>query len=283
MTKMISSVPGYNLILIKLLSLVGAIFSSRIQGFQPLFIVGSGRCGSDLLAQILKSHKHITGLTTELNQLWHPNSYPISKARIATPTILQDPKRFTELSIQSWPKDHSATIKRVLTGIYTASSFKPIVFVKSAMLSFMVPELLSIFPSVKIIHLYRNGPSVARSLCKREAMRYPSSFKDENDLMTLCSKYWNACITELDQLNISLSLAKSEKMIEIAYEDLCNDPKDVLSRVAQFLHLQSADFSYNLTLIRESRKVGNYMQNPFWYPYLQVMDTGMKLKGYVNK
>jgi hypothetical protein len=71
---------------------------------KPVFIIGSGRCGTSLFVRILSSHGRLFGFPGEANDLWHPKSYPFSKRSIETPPILENPKLFTQISLECWPK-----------------------------------------------------------------------------------------------------------------------------------------------------------------------------------
>ena len=76
---------------------VGAITTPF--GFEmkdPIFIIGTGRCGTSLLVRIPQSHKHLITFLREANNLWHPKSYPYGKKSVETLPILKvEPKEFS--------------------------------------------------------------------------------------------------------------------------------------------------------------------------------------------
>ncbi len=42
----------------------------------PIFVMGTGRCGSTLFSRVLESHEDILIYPTEANNLFYPKTYP---------------------------------------------------------------------------------------------------------------------------------------------------------------------------------------------------------------
>lgn len=141
----------------------------------PMFIIGSGRCGTSLLVSMLTSHPGLTGVPGEMNHLWHPFAFPFRSRRIETPAIMEDPRAYTAASLASWPSHHAERIQRVFTGYHAIHGRGRRLFSKSAMISFMIPKLMDLFPRASFLHLYRNGPSVVASLAQKEFHKYQVS------------------------------------------------------------------------------------------------------------
>src|SRR3990170_432882 len=75
--------------------------AGRAFGFRtrdPIFIIGTGRCGTTLLVRILNSHPSLSGFPGEANELWHPMLEPYESSSFDIPPIEVDPKRFSDVS-----------------------------------------------------------------------------------------------------------------------------------------------------------------------------------------
>lgn len=246
----------------------------------PVFLIGTGRCGTSLLVNILNSHSQLIGYPGEANELWHPNSYPFSKRSIETVPMVKNPSLFTEVSVRNWPDNHEQTIQKRFAGYNLAKGFKKTLFVKSAMISFMIPKLLSIFPDSKFVHIYRNGPSVVESFLKKEWDKYCDYFASKDEYRLRCANYWNDCLLEIERQRIDMSL--NEKVLfEFSYEYLCENQAECLNKLASFIEINPKGFNFDTAqIISQNHKVGNYSKDESWYELLQLMSQGMKLKGY---
>jgi len=248
----------------------------------PIFIVGTGRCGTTLLVRILRSHPEIIGFPAEANALWHPNLYPGEKAKIIIPPIEVDPQQYTEVSIKSWPPGQADKIRHTFAGFYAIWGHGKEFFVKSAMISFMIPKILEIFPDARFVHIYRSGPPVVESFFKKNSGKYKHFKFSEDEYRLICANYWNACILEIEQVKHSQMLEQTRAIFEISYEELCNRPKTTLKHIADFIGVRKESFGFDISQI-ESRnyKVGDHLTDEIWEECLQVMEPGMRLKGYL--
>ena len=263
--------------------IVGTIATALGHGLKaPVFIIGTGRCGTTLLVRVLKSHKRLIGFPGEANEFWHPKSYPFAQRSIETPAIIEDPKRFTDVSIANWPVYHEWRIQKMFAGYRVAKGFSRTLFVKSAMISFMIPKILSIFPDARLVHIFRNGPSVVASFLKKEWSKYSGYFDNESRYLLHCAKYWNDCILEIERRKKELSLGAKGTLLEFSYEKLCEDPKVVLDEIAEFIGVPSEDFGFDISQISsQNYKVGEVRKDEAWVPLLEIMSPGMELKGYM--
>lgn len=249
---------------------------------QPIFIVGTGRSGSTLLVNILGSHSELVTFPGEANELWHPKLYPDEEAEIEISPIEVDPQYFTKVSINSWSTSHTIKILNTLSGFYTIWGKGRILILKSAMISFMIPKILDIFPDAKFIHIYRSGPSVIESYFNKNFGKYLRYSCSEEEYRLICARYWNACIMEIEYIKESLLLHSKQAILELSYEELCDSPEIILDRIIRYIGLRNRYFSFDISQI-ESRnyKVGNYMVDKKWEASLQAMEPGMRLKGYI--
>jgi hypothetical protein len=154
--------------------------------------------------------------------------------------------------------------------------------VKSAMISFMIPTILKIFPGAKFLHIYRSGPPVVESLVVKEWEKYGSYFKSQSEFRCRCAKYWNDCIMEIDRQRTALELDKKGKFFEISYEQLCENPSAALKSLGRFLQVEPGRFAFDISKISSRNfKAGDYEHDEAWAPALQLMSPAMKLKSYI--
>lgn len=248
---------------------------------EPVFVIGTGRCGSSLLTRILRSHKQVVGFPGEANELWHPHTFPYYQRTIETPTIIEDPKRFSKASVSAWPTNHRRTIRRAFSAYHFLRGSPNTFFVKSAMISFLIPQIITIFPDARFIHIFRSGPHVVASLVKKEWHKHAEHFDNKVEFQAQCARYWTACIVEIEQKNQDLSLVQRKALLEISYETLCERPSFILDQIANFLDISAQEFEFDISRIsNRNNKIGDYEENEAWAGSLDIMSKGMELKGY---
>jgi hypothetical protein len=263
-------------------SLVGK--TGRTFGFSmkhPLFIIGTGRCGTSLMVKILNSHPGLSGFPGEANELWHPMVEPFETSSLGIPPIEVDPKRFTDISVANWPPRHGEKIRDIFSGFSLLTGSSKVFFSKSAMISFMIPKILEVFPDARFIHIYRYGPSVVESYFKKNFGKYSHYIFTEKDYRLCCARYWNDCILEIKQRETDLSLVEKGQYLEFSYEKLCQSPRDVLNDIAIFLGVASDGFRYDLSRITsQNYKAQDYARDIERAELLDIMSAGLKNKGY---
>lgn len=249
---------------------------------KTIFIVGTGRSGSTLLVDILGSHSELVAFPGEANELWHPKLFPDEDAEIEISPIEVDPEYYTNVSINSWPPGHTGKILDTFSGFYTIWGKGRIFILKSAMISFMIPRILDVFPDARFIHVYRSGPSVVESYFNKNFGKYHRYNCSEEEYHLICARYWNSCILEIERIKESLLHQSKQALFELSYEELCDSPEIILERVVSYFGLRSGNFNFDVSRI-ESRnyKVGDYKEDKKWEDCLRAMEPGMRLKGYV--
>jgi hypothetical protein len=248
----------------------------------PIFIVGTGRCGTDLLVEVLRSHPRLISFPGEANEFWHPKLYSVEEVTIEQPPIEVDPRRFTEVSVQSWPSHHADRIRQTFAGFHLIFGYGKLLVVKSAMVSFLIPKILEIFPGARFIHIYRSGPSVVKSYVKKNFGTYPKYVVDQEEYQLSCARYWNRCILEIERVKASLSLLEKNAYFELSYEDLCGNTEGCLNSLARYLGVEENGFHFDTSSIRnQNYKAGDYATDPRWAEPLRVMEPAMMLKGYI--
>jgi hypothetical protein len=260
---------------------VGRVVNVRVK--DPFFIIGTGRCGTTLLVKILGTHAGLSGFPGEANELWHPKLEPFESTPLDTPPIEVNPKQFSEVSIAQWPPKHGETLRDVFTGFHLITGPAKVVFTKSAMISFMIPKILEVFPAAKFIHIYRFGPSVVKSYVEKNFGKYSRHKFAQQDYRLHCARYWNDCILEIEKQKNDLALVEKGQFLEFSYENLCEKPREVLADLAKYLGVPFDGFRFDVSRIaNQNYKVATAANNLEGAKLLEVMSPGMALKGYLN-
>ena len=258
---------------------MGRLFGVRLE--RPVLIIGSGRCGTTLLVRILHTHPGLAGFPGEANELWHPKLEPFESASLNIPPIEVDPRGFTDATIAHWPSKHGDSVRDTFSGYHLVKGPSKAFFSKSAMISFMIPKILEIFPDARLIHIYRSGPSVVESYFKKNFGKYTRFSYPEKEYRRICARYWNDCILEIDRREKELSLSAKGQFLEFSYEGLCERPRAIMDEVARFIGIAPDGFGFDLSQVSSrNEKVGDYKNDPEWAGLLELMSPGMKMKGY---
>lgn len=258
---------------------IGRAFGIKVP--PPFIIIGTGRSGTNLVEDILKSHPSLSGFPGEANEVWHPKLEPFESSLLDVPPIEIDPQKFSEVSVANWPSRHEQRISDIFAGFQLITGLSKVFFVKSAMISFMIPNILNVFPGAKFIHVYRFGLSVVESYFKKNYGKYSRFVYSEKDYRNYCAKYWNACILEIDKRNLELSLDDKGNFLEFSYERLCQNPREILDNLAEFFGVAPDGFTFDLSQISsQNYKVAEYIKSQEAIELLDIMSPGMKLKGY---
>jgi hypothetical protein len=247
----------------------------------PIFIIGTGRCGSTLFSRVLESHEDILIYPTEANNLFYPKTYPFRDAQIETPPILEDPGLYTELSVGAWPAGHENKIRNTLRGFQCLNRRGAVFMLKSAMISFLIPNLLRLFPEAKFIHLYRYGPSVVTSLVEKELHKY-KTLATRSGFLVWAAGYWNSCIKEIDRANTEYSLTANGKLLELSYESFCDDPKGVSTKLARFVRCDPAKFTFDFSTVKSTNYKADAMSPDDLKLVCELMKSSLDLKGYLE-
>ena len=210
---------------------------------RPAFIIGCARSGTSVLKRVLGRQPGIAAFPGEANDWWHPNDYPWIEKGSTLPPLWVNPRSFTDGSLASWPKNHSARLKRMFR-LYQLSQRQPALIIKSAMVNYMLPTLADLFPDAKFIHIVRDPRAVAFSYAIKEhkkMLRAESIFRQKDlgrsfdDMAVRMTEFWGDTIAEIDAAVERLGLRSRHAYFECDYEAFCADPKAVIRKILMFL------------------------------------------------
>lgn len=271
--------------------LLAAVSPSKYAGVvhQPVFIVGFNKSGKTLLKNILSTHPEIISYPGEANELWHPHLYPWHRSDLSVPPIWIDPHRFVERSLADWTPQYRMAIKARF-GAYQKLSSKRVLLVDSAMIAFMLPNLVELFPEARFIHFYRDGRVSSYITSKKEHSKFLKHraiyqragfcFEHFADVASSIASYWAATMAEIKQQRTEIAGAGKNSLLELSYEEFCANPYDCLERILAFLDIPPAPLKADH--VRDTNKK-IYGQVPPEIDELLTHQIGidLKTKGYL--
>jgi len=196
----------------------------------PIFIIGSARSGTTLLAQLIGSHRDVAHWS-EANTVWDPVLYP---ARL--------------VNGQGWWQDNEPRQKEIkaIFGGYQAATIKSRFMNKTPYNTFRIPYLLKMFPEAKIIHIVRDGRAVSYSYALKILGKRQPSWEEgkptgeplEFDARLLKSAgIWKRSIEEVHHQDRELNLQERGILTETTYEDLCSDVNQTVAKICRRIDL----------------------------------------------
>jgi hypothetical protein len=224
-------------------------WAGRVQN--PIFIVGCSRSGTTLLARLMRTHRDVAEWS-EANDVWDPVSVRRDNDGrplhfwIDTPAYLLDWRH----SIA-----HRHQELRAIFGLYQSILRKPAFVNKSPINTFRLVEILDIFPDARIIHIVRDGRAVSVSYTHKlfQKMRaHPEQYESADliqpfdQLVVRLAAFWKANLEEVTRQDQALGMTRRGILLELTYEDLCDDRSAALHRVCRFVGLNPNRFGPRL-------------------------------------
>lgn len=225
----------------------------------PAFIVGSGRCGSTLLAQLLERHREVAAFY-ELQSLslwlrrvrdgrWPPSGddYRLDERNIEVAT--QDPGYNWKMSVataRAWQSELAANARsmpafdaiRHWVNLYHAAQMAPdrsLLVHKTPALSEVIPELRALYPACPIINLLRHPCAVVASY-----LQVPWGPGSLDEAVDWYIRRTGAALRSLGPADPS--------GLHLTYEKLVADPKAALREVFRTLSIAE-----DLALLEQAR------------------------------
>ena len=239
---------------------------------RPVFIVGCGRSGTTIFGTALSKHRHVTYLH-EPRHLW-ASAYP--ETDIWTPEAYSRDGKLVLTSADVEPRKTKKLSR--LFRFEIIKSRRPILIEKLPANNFRLNFIHQMFPDARFIHIYRNGLEVARSIEKLsesgrwfganfykwdKIVQYALDRDDIKNLPALCTTYFDKGLLEW---RLSTEAAVEflrhlpyDAFFELDYDELLEHPIDTISRVLEFIGIDS-DLEVNKfvseSFVRRTTKLG---------------------------
>jgi len=197
----------------------------------PIFIVGCPRSGTNLLRDLLRSHPHLAfpGESHFIPELYEGYGNPKNERearRLAARILRVNWVRAWGLRLDPSAFAGDRSFREVVSRIYeewARMQNKTRWGDKTPHYVTKIPVLLQIFPSAKIIHIYRDGRDVALSWLR---MR----FGPRN--LFAAARAWKAMVSTGRRVRATSPL---ETYLEVRYESLLGHPQEAMKRVCMFI------------------------------------------------
>lgn len=201
-----------------------------VSDFAPIFVIGSPRSGTTLVAKCLGAHPAIASADESmfLLNLWHLYScwFKGQNSRQWKPlegfvdekTLLDGIQALAELLFRSMAAKQGKTIALDHTPWYSA----------------LVPFIRALFPQARFVHMVRDGRAVVASL----ANNYKTGRSWGGSTLEERTQLWSTMV----QASLrGQSIVGEGKFFEMRYESLCADPLKELSTLLGWLDLTFSD------------------------------------------
>lgn len=207
------------------------------------FIVGTGRCGSTITAQLLNAHSQVlvphelqilvsVGNGDRLDDIfasgaaaaWGPHEFAELFRRCCPYRFETTFDYVAHLHGLDWPQTDPAVLARGLFAAMCRASGKSVFLEQTPWYGQRLDRLARLFPDLEVIHVVRDGRDVALSFA-----RSPWWFDD----VGLNLSRWVAEATAI----ADWGAAHPDRYVEIRYEDLVEAPERELGRGLAFFGL----------------------------------------------
>ena len=238
---------------------------------KPIFIVGTGRCGSTIFYEIFSHHPQVAWLSrwcikrpgipqfnrTIMNLMDVPLVsryvrkvlYPVEAWRFWEYYVRGFSEPYRELYKEDITPKKKKAVQKVMAEMLTTKRNRLLIKITGWP---RIDFLKEIFPDAKFIHVYRDGRAVVNSLLNVDfwmGWRGPSNWlwgpltpeqqeKWENynkSFVALAAIEWELLMAAQEQAKQSLP---PSDLLEIRYEDLCQDPIKVFQSATEFSALE---------------------------------------------
>lgn len=236
------------------------ILTNSINNNPPIcFIAGCGRSGTTLLGQLLAMHPNIIYLN-EPRPFW----FAVSKRTDIWGYCCSHP--FINTLLMADPTAGEKARFKVLSGKIDCKN--GLLVEKTPENVFRIPWLHGISPNSKLIYIVRNGNDVVRSILKEASFHIPYGLKDMNNWYGKNNIKMSLLATTVHDIGIDPVVIKScktvadwaalewicslrafsrnkwlfapQKVYELRYEDLTNNPLEEYTSLLNFLALSDS-------------------------------------------
>ncbi|MFM2161713.1 MAG: hypothetical protein RLZZ383_1225 [Pseudomonadota bacterium] len=239
---------------------------------RPLFLIGTGRCGSSLLLQLLGYHPDVAWMSHYTNRLpggpWWAALHRIHTMpgwegwlpRATSPWVPQATEhyralrratdgRFTaphELTAHDCTPADRARLQALASGHVRAQGAKRFLMKHTGFAR--IDYLLAAFPDARFVHVERDGRAVAASLTQVDwwsgeaGWGWGALSDDQRDRyresgyheLALAGLYWEVL---MDALRRAVAAAPADRVLTVRYDALVADPASTLTAILSFADL----------------------------------------------
>lgn len=220
---------------------------------EPIFVVGSPRSGTTMLRLMLTCHPQVVVPPECGFAVWYADRYSTWTAA-DVPRFADDvaaARKFdtwglTRGEVEGWLREHPVTTYADACAevyfLYAAKAGRTVQRWgdKNNFHVRRVDDLRDLWPRARFVHLVRDGRDVACSYLEVAATDHPSAYRpilptEPDEIATVWS-------TDVEQALAALERAAPERVVQLRYEDLVQEPEATLRTVCAGLGLAwSAD------------------------------------------
>lgn len=257
--------------------------------FSPTFIIGTGRCGSTMLHDIICYHRDVCWLTPLADRYpWRPrlNATALRNGKKLLPKALLhrllrpvEPYRFFEASYHGFSTPYRdlfdtdvrpGEAKRFRDRLQNAAVPRQKFIAKYTGWS-RIGLLREIFSNAKFIHIVRDGRAVVNSVLKagyfdgwsgpenwnrgQLSDRQTEAWRDSKEsFVILAAIGWENRVQSF--LDASQELSPND-YLQIRYEDFCADPAGNSKIIFDFMNLETHDEGFERALSKKTFRSAN--------------------------
>jgi hypothetical protein len=236
----------------------------------PLFIVGTGRCGSTLFHDLLTRHPDVSFMTPLANR--HPTKPIYNRLCIECINLAGDALRRKYFPVEAYRfwDQHFRGFSRPFRDLRAADATPGVIkSLRRATRQFASPRrpfmifkitgwprigfLQAVFPRAKFISVIRDGRSVANSLLNvhfwdgwlgperwswgpLDPERHARWHRYDRSFVALAGLQWEILMDSYRQAKAAMP--DPSRLLEIRYEELCSDPLRVFHQATSFIGLE---------------------------------------------
>lgn len=234
-----------------------------LEKLRPIFIVGNSRSGTTLVGRILGSHQ--TVFTFEelhfFEELWNPDqgstvlSLEEASYLFARLINIQRNGYLTQGNTADFLSESDRCVRELQTPLNALSIFAAFIDYETKRQgktrpceqtpqnTLYIGEILQAFPEARVIHMIRDP----RDILLSQKRRWKRPFLASNIPKTEAIRYWlnyhPITITKLWQGNINSvkRFADDSRVYQVKFEDLVANPKQIVTKICEFLNLSYDD------------------------------------------
>jgi len=215
-----------------------------------IVIGGCPRSGTTLARALISMHPEIASPKKEYNALM------IIKKEVFLKDVF-DLSTEEIKTLKTKYKDNVLLAENILK-LYMKKEGKQLIAVKHPYHILIIDELFHYFPNMRFIHIVRDGRDTSCSIRthpKREIINGEVVPLNTNNPVSWCIRRWTSCISQ------GWKWRKSNKYIEVKYEDLVNDPVNSMGKVFKFLGLEMISKDKLLNFYKYENQDEKHLQN----------------------